>query len=207
MADVATASGMAAVSGRAEYDDVGGLDYVYLDLKPVREAFEKRRAVYLTEDTADVTESIEVEAPPDVVWRLVHDVDKMTQYLPTLVELDTIHGKIDEVGSVHTCLHGDGMRVVHLRVAWDEGGRRGTDRLWNVPLVREMYLTWEVKPSAAGARFSYHYAFRPGVPIEEGVDKSGFLELVRQRAQRDVQGVKALCEAEMRAQENGPPRR
>jgi len=207
LAAVATAAGLTAVSGREEYDDVGGQDYVYVDLQPVREAFEKRREVYLTEESSDVTVAIDIEAPPELVWRLSNDIDKMTQYLPTLVEFDTIQGKTDELGSVHTCLHGDGMKVVHLRVGWDERGRRGSDRLWNVPFAREMYLTWEVKPSAAGTRFSYHYALRPGVPIDEGIDKADFLELVRQRAQGDAQGVKALCEAEVRAQASESPAR
>ena len=67
---------LTAVSGREEYDDVGGQDYVYVDLQPVREAFEKRREVYLTEESSDVTVSIDIEAPPELVWRLSNDIER-----------------------------------------------------------------------------------------------------------------------------------
>lgn len=203
--DVAAASGLATVPGREEYDDVGALDYVYLDLQPVRDAFEKRRAVYLTEDDSDVTVSIEIEAPPDLVWRLLKDIDKSTQWAPTLIEVDPIQGQVGEVGSVHTCLHDGGMTMVHLRIACDDGSRRATDRLWNVPVVHEMYQTWAVEPSAGGSTFSFHYALRSGVPIDEGTSKPDFLDLLRQHAQGDVEGLKALCEAEARVQDGEPP--
>jgi hypothetical protein len=204
LADVAKASGLAATAGHDEYEDVGGLDYVYIDLQPVREAFEKSREVYLSEADADVTVSIEIEAPPELVWHVGMDRDKATQWAPTLLELETLSGELDEVGSIHTCLHGGGMKMVHFRIAFDKNGRRATDRLWNVPFVGEMYQTWEVKPSPAGTKFSFYYALRPGVPIDEGIEKSDFLSAVRLRAEGDVQGLKELCEAEVRAQEGKP---
>jgi len=173
-------------------------------LQPVREAFYKSREVYLSEADADVVVSVEIEAPPELVWQVVLDTGRATQWAPTLVELESLSGEIDEVGSIHTCLHGGGMSMVHLRVAFDESGRRCTDRLWNVPLVGEMYQTWEVKPSAVGTKFSFYYALRPGVPIDPGVEKSDFVDLVMLQAQGDVQGLKELCEAEARSQGGAP---
>jgi len=199
LADVVKASGLAATAGRDEYEDIGGLDYVYVDLQPVREAFQRSHEVYLTEQDSDVTVSVEIKAPPELVWRVSRSGDKATQWAPTLMELESIQGEIGEVGSIHTCLHGDGMKVIHLTVAVDETRHRVTDRLWNVPIVDEMYLTWEIKPSAAGTNFSFHYALRPGVPIDDGIKKSDFFSAVRLRAEGDVQGLKALCEAEARA--------
>lgn len=35
--------------------------------------------------------------------------------------------------------------------------------------------------------------------MDDGVDKADFLQLVRQQARGDVQGLKTLCEAEARA--------
>jgi hypothetical protein len=201
LADVAKASGLAATAGRDEYQDIGGLDYLYVDLHPVREAIQKGREVYLSEQDADVTVSIEIDAPPELVWRIVRNGDKATQWSPTLLELESFQREIGELGSVHTCLHGDGMRVVHLTVAVDEARHRSTDRLWNVPVAHEMYLGFEVAPSAAGTKFSFHYALRSGVSIDEGIAKSDFFAVVRQRAEGDAQGLKALCEAEAQAQD------
>ena len=89
--------------------------------------------------------------------------------------------------------------MVHLTVAVAADGYRRTDRLWNVPVVREMYQTFEARPSATGTTFSFHYALRPGVPIPEGVAKSAVLAVVRQHAEGDVRGLKEVCEAEVRA--------
>jgi uncharacterized protein YndB with AHSA1/START domain len=204
LADAAEASGLAAMPGRDEYQDLGSLHYVYVDLQPVREAFAKGREIYLSEADSDVTVSIEIAAPPDLVWRVVNDGDKATQWAPTLIEVESLQGKPDEVGSIHTCLHGGGMKMVHLRVAFDERGRRATDRLWNVPFVNEMYQTWEVSPSATGTTFSFHYALRPGVPIADGIEKSDFITLTRLHVEADVQGLKRLCEAEARARAGEP---
>jgi uncharacterized protein YndB with AHSA1/START domain len=201
VAGVAKASGLSAEAGRDEYEDVGGLDYVYLDLRPVRDAFNKSREVYVTEENADVTASIEIDAPPELVWRATLDQDVHTQWVPTLVESETLSGEPDEVGSVHTCLHDGGMKLVHFTVAVDKNRRRRTDKLMNVPLVGEMYQTWEAEPTATGTKFSFHYAIMPDAPVEEGAGKSLVLDVVRQQSDGDVQGLKALCEARVRESE------
>ena len=103
------------------------------------------------------------------------------------------------------CLHGDGAKMVHLTIAVDADGYRRTDRLWNVPLVRELYQTFEARPSATGTTFTFYYALRPRVPIPKGVAKSDILAVVRQHAEGDAQGLKEVCEAEVRAQ--GPEQR
>lgn len=56
LSDVAKSSGLVATSCHDEYEDIGSVDYVYVDLQPAREAFEKGREVYLTEETADVSD-------------------------------------------------------------------------------------------------------------------------------------------------------
>jgi hypothetical protein len=38
----------------------------------------------------------------------------------------SISGTVEQVGSVHTCLHGDAGKMVHFRVAYDGKGRRFT---------------------------------------------------------------------------------
>lgn len=204
VADVAKASGLSAETGRDEYDDVGGLDYVYLDLRTVREAFDKSREVYLTEDNADVSASVEIDAPPELVWRVSLDHRASTQWAPTLVESETLSGEPDEAGSVHTCLHDGGMKLVHFTVAVDKERFRRTDKLMNVPLVGEMYQTWEAAPSGNGTKFSFHYAVMPDAPSGDASDKAAVLDVVRKQSARDVQGLKRLCEARVRTPQGEP---
>jgi uncharacterized protein YndB with AHSA1/START domain len=200
LADIAETSGLRVTPGRDEYGDVGAIDYVYIDFLEVREAYERSRAIYLTEADADVAASIEIEAPPDRVWSVMMDADKAQHWSPTLIEVEALSGPRGQVGMVHTCLHGDiGGRIIHFRVACDNAGRRFTDQLSKVPVVEKMILTIEAKPSRAGTKFTIYYSLKGGTPMDEET-KSLFLDTVRQRAENDIQGMKAFCEAEAKGQ-------
>ncbi len=126
------------------------------------------------------------------------DADRAPQWCPTLIKFETLSGTAEQVGSVHTCLHGDAGMMVHFRVAYDARGRRLTDRLSNVPVVEQMLQTGEAKPSAAGTEFTIYYSLKPGVPMTDEKTISLVLDTVRQRADNDLRGLKALCEAEAR---------
>ncbi len=198
LTDVAQASGLPATPARDDYGDVGAVDYVYVDLQPVREAFEKRREVYLTEETADVCVVIDIEAPPELVWRVFADAEKAKLWAPTLVEAEPISGEHGKVGGVHTCLHGGGIKMIHLVVAHDEEGRRRTDRLWNVPFVNEAYIGFEARPCPLGTKVLNYFSLKPGLPIAGNISKSRFLRDSKKHAEDDLRGLKAVCEAEVR---------
>lgn len=199
LAEVAEASGLDVNPGRDAYGDIGLVDYVYVDLRRVREAFAKSREIYLTEETADVAVSVEIDAPPDVVWGIVMDPSKGKRWVSTLIELETLSGTLTEVDSVHTCLHGDAGKMVHYRVAYDGAGRRWTDRLSHVPFVDKMLQTLEAKPSGSGTKFTLYYSVDSGVLFADLEVKNAFMNATRERAERDAHGLKALCEAECRA--------
>lgn len=196
LADVAEASGLTATPGRDEFGDIGAVDYVYIDFQTVREAYEKNRSVYLTEQDSDVFVSVEVKAQPDLVWSILMDPSKGSQWCRTLIDFDTLSGEQDEVGSVHTCLHGDIGALVHFRIAFDAEGRRLSDRLSNVPVVDRMLQTFEVKPSAAGTKITIYYALSPRAPVADEKLRALFVDAVRKRAEDDCSGLKTLSEAE-----------
>ncbi len=195
-AEVAAASGLAVERGRDVYGDIGEQSYTYVDLQPVREAFARSREIYLTEADADVAVSAEIGASPEFIWRLCMDLRNGPRWAPTLTEAETLTGDMEEAGSVHTCLHGD-VKMVHWRVAVDRDGHRLTDRLYRVPIVGEMYQTFEMKPSAEGTRFTLYYRLAPGEVFEQGVTRAEYARALEEHTVRDVQGLKALCEAEV----------
>ena len=198
LADVAHASSLPTTLARDDYSDIGAVDYLYVDLQPVREEFDKAREVYLTEETADVFVAIEIEAPPDLVWRVFADADKAKLWAPTLVEAEPISGEQGKVGGVHTCLHGGGIKMIHLVVAHDEEGRRQTHRLWNVPFVNEAYIGFEARPCPLGTKVLHYFSLKPGLPIAGNISKSRFLRNSKKHAEDDLRGLKAVCEAEVR---------
>ena len=204
MSDVAAASGLATIDGVETYDDLGSVDYVYVDFADVRADFHRRRAVFLTESDADVVATVEIEAPPELVWDVTKNLDQGSAMFPTLVKAETLTGSVEEPGSVHTCLHGDGMHLVHYRVAYDPVSRRATDRLTGVPVVGRMLQTWEVQPSpeGTGTRFSFFYAVRPDDEIDDPELQQTIIDTIREHARGDVDGLKAFCED---AHANGLP--
>jgi len=203
LADVAPASGLPATPARDDYGDIGAVDYLYVDMQPVREAFEKSREVYLTEETADVCVVIDIEAPPELVWSVFRDGDKARLWAPTLVEAEALSGEWSKVGSVHTCLHGGGIKMIHLIVANDDEGRRQTHRLWNVPFVNEAYIGFELKPCSLGTKALHYFSLKPGMPIAGHFSKSRYLRASRKHAEDDLRGLKAVCEAEVRGETIG----
>ncbi len=196
--DLARASGLVATRGRDEYDDLGAVDYRYLDLAPVRDAFHRSREIFLTEEDADVAVSVEIDAPPDRVWSIANDPVLLTRIFPSLVEIDVVSGKIEDVGSVHTCLHGDQQQMVHYRVAFDEAGRRATDHLSNVYFIGRLIQTWQVRASGTGSIFSFLYSIDPRTPIPDEAARTAALAEVRRHAEGDARGMKDFCERERR---------
>ncbi|MEX0801481.1 MAG: DUF2652 domain-containing protein [Dehalococcoidia bacterium] len=198
LADVAQASGLPAEPGRDEYQDIGAVEYVYLDLQPVREEFDKSREVYISEEDAVVAVVVEIDAPPEIVWSASVNFDKVPQWAPTLLELESLSGEEGKVGEVHTCLHGSGVKMVHRIVAVDEATRRQTERLWNVPFVKEAYFTFEARPSSSGTRAGVYYGFKHNIPIAARIAMPIFLRTMKRHAEADMEGLKAFCEAEAR---------
>lgn len=200
VAKVAHVSGLTATTAQDDYSDVGAVEYQYVDLQPVREAFEKSREIYLTEKTADVFATIEIEAPPELVWRVFSDDEKAKLWAPTLVEAEQISGEREKAGGVHTCLHGGGIKMIHLVVAHDETGRRATHRLFNVPFVNEAYIGFEARPSSLGTKAFNYFSLKPGMPIAGHISKFRYLRATRKHGEDDLRGLKAVCEAEVRGE-------
>lgn len=196
LADVAQASGLPAEPGRDDYQDIGDVEYLYLDLQPVREEFDMSREVYISEEDAVLAVIEEIDAPPEIVWRASVDRAKVRQWAPTVLELESLSGEEGKVGEVHTCLHGGGIKMVHLTVAVDEATRRRTERLWNVPFIKEVYFTIEARPSSSGTRAGVYYGFKSDIPIAARIAMPVFLPMMKRHAEADMQGLKAFCEAE-----------
>lgn len=137
---------------------------------------------------------------PEFVWKVSKDIGRGSEMFPTWIKAETLAGgSVEDAGSVHTCLHGDGMHLVHYRVAVDEENYRATDRLSGVPVVDRMLQTWEVAPSGSGSRFRFYYSMKPWASIPDEDGRRVVEETVRAHAEQDVLGFKAFCEAEYTA--------
>lgn len=177
-----------------DYDDVGSVHYRYVDLTELRDDWRRRRVVFVEDEDADVFETVHVDAPPDLVWELILDTTQAVEVYPTLIELDTLVGTIDEVGSVHTCFHGDVGKMVHQVLGVDHERRRATHLISNVLMVGRMYQTYECADDGhGGTTASLRYSFEPGVAMTDD-ERALVVSVTRAHTEGDVAGVKRRAE-------------
>ena len=194
-ADVQAQELPAAKSGD-QYEDIGPVQYTYLDLEPLRRRIETNNRFFLTPDQARIRLEIEIEAPPGSVWATASSMEKREQWqgLKKIVELPSRRGRI---GQVHQCTYSHGGRVVEVTTAIDEASRRMTVKTFISRLIKDAYATVQVSERpGGGSRFGFYMTFRERIPVISPV-ASGFLKLLVQRFQgRSMRRLKAMCEAE-----------
>ena len=196
LAAVAGASGLPAHEGRDQYDDVGAIDYVYLDLAPVRTEVEQARQVFVSEEEARLSVTAEIDAPPEVVWDALMDLDKRREWYKTVVPLELLGGKHSEIGMVHRCVHDGGLKMIHLTVAIDREGHRTTEKIWLLPrLLKDIYITMEGRPlPGGGTRAGFYRALKPVLPLVSHALIPLILRFMRKSMEKDMRGLKEFCE-------------
>ncbi len=135
--------GYGCIASGDVYDDIGAVDYRYVDLAELQKDWRTRREVYLDDDGSDLFMAIDIDAPPQLVWDLSRDSDEATDVYPGLLELDPLTGPIMEVGGVRACLHGGFDKNVHQVVVVDHETRRTTHLISNVQVIERVIQTWE----------------------------------------------------------------
>jgi len=191
--------GAATTAGREDYEDVGAVDYVYVDLASMRQECEQASQVFLGEQTAKIVVKTEVDAPPEVVWEAITDTAQLLQWYKSLKRFDHVQGENGGLGEVHHCVHDDGANFIHVTVGIDREGRRVSEKVWlggwMSRLISEMYHTWEVRALPNGRTLACYYAtLVPRIPMVSDVFLAIAMRKLRQDLQADFGGLKAYCE-------------
>ncbi|HEV8490087.1 MAG TPA: SRPBCC family protein [Candidatus Limnocylindrales bacterium] len=117
------------------------------------------------------TVGIDVAAPPELVFRLAHDVERWPRLLPHYVAVRVVERPPDGSLVAEFVARRPLMPVLGLGlpVAW-------RSRTWNEPeshrlrfvhrggATNGMDVTWRIEPTATGCRVSIDHDFRPRVP-------------------------------------------
>jgi ribosome-associated toxin RatA of RatAB toxin-antitoxin module len=145
------------------------------------------------------TISVDVAAPPELVFRLARDVERWPRLLPHYVRVRPVERRAD--GSLlaemvarreFVPVLGLGMPVAWRARTWSEVE---TLRLRFVHIggaTNGMDVTWRIEPAEAGARVSIDHDFRPRLP-----GWAAFIDGVFTRpiASRTLATFKAIAEA------------
>ena len=145
------------------------------------------------------TLSIDVGAPPELVFRLAHDVERWERLLPHYVRSRAVARAAD--GSVLAAfiarrplfrLLGLGLPVAWRARTWAEPDAVRLRFVHVAGATKGMDVTWRIEPLAAGTRVSIDHDFRPRLPgFAWFVDRA----FTRPIAGRTLATFKALAEA------------
>lgn len=145
------------------------------------------------------TISIDVAAPPDLVFRLARDIEAWPRLLPHYVAVHAIERRPDGSLLARMIARRPLLPVLGLGipVAW-------RSRTWNEPdtntlrfvhqggATAGMDVTWRIEPSPGGCRVSIDHDFRPRI-----AGWAGFIDrlFTRPIAGRTLATFKAIAEA------------
>ncbi len=145
------------------------------------------------------TISIDVEAAPELVFALAHDVERWEQLLPHYVRSRAVARGAD--GALvadfiarrpFVALLGLGLPAAWRARTWNEPEARRLRFVHVAGATKGMDVTWRIEPVAAGTRVSIDHDFRPRVPgFAAFVDRA----FTRPIASRTLATFKALAEA------------
>ncbi len=149
------------------------------------------------------TISIDVESPPDLVFRLARDVRRWERLLPHYARSRAVAQAADGAVIVEFIarrpfgpLVGLGVPVAWRARTWAEPAARRLRFVHLAGATKGMDVTWRIEPTPAGTRVSIDHDFRPRLP--------GFASFVDRWFTRPIAGrtlatFKALAEALVKA--------
>ena len=117
------------------------------------------------------TISVEVAAPPELVFRLARDVERWPRLLPHYVRVNVVERPPD--GSVVAefvarrplvPVLGLGLPVAWRSRTWSEPETRRLRFVHRGGATDGMDVTWRIEPAPGGCRVSIDHDFRPRVP-------------------------------------------
>ena len=145
------------------------------------------------------TTTIDIDAPPDVVFRLARPVERWERLLPHYARSRIVDHRPDGSVVVDFVAHRPLLALlsVDLPVAWrartwDEPEQRRLHFVHVAGVTKGMDVTWWIEPTTTGCRVSIDHDFRPRV-----LGFAAFVDrwFTRPIAGRTLATFKALAEA------------
>jgi len=157
------AFGLPAQAVSESFDGVGEVSYQQLDLQPVREELEAANRVFITKEQATLSIEIDIEAPPERVWKALNDPTEYVVWerLKETKKLPPLPG----TSEMHRCIGPDGSAFVIMTVAEDQERLRMTQKVFFSRIVKDIYTTTEVTPMGTGSHVTCHTTSRVAVPL------------------------------------------
>lgn len=149
------------------------------------------------DETLRVKESIEINAPADVVWARIGNFNDMSWH-PAIVKTDLTGGNNNEVGATRVLTLPDGGTVNEVLTAYDKDGMTlKYDITESVLPVREYGATLLVKSSDGKTTVTWRSMFKrkdPANPGAPGQDDKAATEAITGIFKSGLENLKKLVE-------------
>lgn len=154
----------------------------------------------LASGTLSVTESADVTASPNKVWKVIGDFAGLPRWHPVVATTDIVKGRDNRKGAFRSITTKDGAKIVEELLAYNKGEHRMTYRIKASPLpVTDYVSTLSVMSVDGGARITWQSSFNRDVNVKgvdddkvkniiSGIYKTGF-EGLRVALDEDVKNV------------------
>lgn len=151
---------------------------------------------------------IDIDAPPELVWRLFEDPERLPSWQPDLQSYEAVSGEPGWPGTVSLLVyHQQGRRVETTEtIIAREEGRHRAGRYENTWASNEMACTFQPMPDGGTRWRAYaEFRFKGWVQLMAPLLRSG----IRKRLEDDMMRFKALAEREhaqeMQGYQQPPP--
>lgn len=150
------------------------------------------------------TLSIDVQAPPEVVFSLARDLERWPALLPHYLRVRALERHADgslvaEMLAVRAFVPviGLGLPIVWRARTWNEPATRRLRFVHRGGATAGMEVTWRIEPLPGGCRVSIDHDFQPNLPAPLGRGWATFIDrlFVRPVASRTLATFKAIAEA------------
>lgn len=150
------------------------------------------------------TVSIDVEAPPELVFRLARDVERWPALLPHYLRVKAVGRRADgsliaKMVAVRTLIPviGLGLPVVWRAHTWNDPSTLRLRFVHEGGATAGMDVTWRIEATPAGCRVSIDHDFRPNMAAPASRVWAMFIDrlFVRPIASRTLATFKAIAEA------------
>lgn len=142
-----------------------------------------------TTTALSVSDSVTIQAAPDIVWSTVRDYDAPSVWDPFITSATITHGKNNKPGAKRDMNTSDGGTIKDKLTAWNADKRMFATRMTQTTLpIRSYHDRISVEPTRKGARLTWKAEFKPAHKSASANAR----HIVKHRITRALAHVKAM---------------
>jgi len=142
--------------------------------------------------------SVDIGASPEVVWAFVSDLRRIPEWIEDTLAMLSVEPEPAQKGTVYkerSRIIGPVSQVTTWTIT-EFDPPRFQKHDGRVPMMASTSVSFGLKPSAGGTKFTLVFEYTPGNPLSSLTDGLFVRKNLERGFERSVQNLKALVEAE-----------